>query len=188
MTSFGHEIMLTRGCWFQTLDVNKPWRQIPADRLLFLVFTHFCSDYPKAKRKGEILLKSNHVIERNFETANGRITELVQASYKKRANNVWVISQILFCLTHAIMQTHPTIPGTTAMYIPLRQKATKVYSAERNKRFDNFIMLVWVQGSPFHIAAGSHPVQEAWGHKIQGSNSKSCFSVVKNHTNRFLLL
>ena len=23
-------------------------------------------------------------------------------------------------------------------------------------------MLVWVQGSPFHIAAGSHPVQEAW--------------------------
>ena len=24
-------------------------------------------------------------------------------------------------------------------------------------------MLVWVQGSPFHIAAGSHPVQEAWG-------------------------
>ena len=34
---------------------------------------------------------------------------------------------------------------------------------KRNKRFDNFIMLVWVQGSPFHIAAGSHPVQEAWG-------------------------
>ena len=24
-------------------------------------------------------------------------------------------------------------------------------------------MFVWVQGSPFHIAAGSHPVQEAWG-------------------------
>ena len=24
-------------------------------------------------------------------------------------------------------------------------------------------MLVWVQGSPFHIAAGSHPVQEALG-------------------------
>ena len=24
-------------------------------------------------------------------------------------------------------------------------------------------MLVWVQGSPFHVAAGSHPVQEAWG-------------------------
>ena len=34
---------------------------------------------------------------------------------------------------------------------------------KRNKRFDNFIMLVWAQGSPFHIAAGSHPVQEAWG-------------------------
>ena len=24
-------------------------------------------------------------------------------------------------------------------------------------------MLVLVQGSPFHIAAGSYPVQEAWG-------------------------
>ena len=34
---------------------------------------------------------------------------------------------------------------------------------KRNKRFDNFIMLVWVQGSPFHIAAGLHPVQEVWG-------------------------
>ena len=44
MTSFDYEIMLPRGFWFQTLDVNKPWRQIPADRLLFfffLVFTHF---------------------------------------------------------------------------------------------------------------------------------------------------
>ena len=41
MTSFGYEIMLTRGFWFQTLYVNKPWRQIPADHLLFLVFTHF---------------------------------------------------------------------------------------------------------------------------------------------------
>ena len=27
----------------------------------------------------------------------------------------------------------------------------------------NFIMLVWVQGSVFQIAAGSHPVQEIWG-------------------------
>ena len=51
-------------------------------------------------------------------------------------------------------------------------------------------MLVWVQGSPFHIAAGSHPVEEAWGHKIvyTGAKFKSCFNVVKNHTNRFLLL
>ena len=64
MTSFGYEIMLTRGFWFQTLDVNKPWRQIPADRLLFLMFTHFFSDYPKAIRRGEILFKSNHVILR----------------------------------------------------------------------------------------------------------------------------
>ena len=38
-------------------------------------------------------------------------------------------------------------------------------------------MLVGVQGSLFHIAAGSHPVQEAWGsqdslYNVQGSNSK----------------
>ena len=65
MTSFGYEIMLTRGFWFQTLDVNKPWRQIPADRLLFFgVHTLFFSDYPKAIRRGEILFKSNHVILR----------------------------------------------------------------------------------------------------------------------------
>ena len=41
MTSFGYEITVPRGFWFQTLDVNKSWRQIPPDRLLFLVFTHF---------------------------------------------------------------------------------------------------------------------------------------------------
>ena len=41
MTSFGYEIMLPRGFWFQTLDVNKPWRQIPADRLLFFFFFFF---------------------------------------------------------------------------------------------------------------------------------------------------
>ena len=39
----------------------------------------------------------------------------------------------------------------------------KFTQLKRNKQFDDFIMLVWVQGSPFHIAAGSHPVQEAWG-------------------------
>ena len=61
---------------------------------------------------------------------------------------------------------------------------------KRNKRFDNFIMLVWVQGSPFHIAAGSHPVQEAWGSQdsLYRVKFKSCFNVVENHTNRFLLL
>ena len=74
MTSFGYETMLTRGCWFQTLDINKPWHQIPADRLLFLVFTHFLFFlfyfffyYSEAIRRGDILFKSNHVIERNFE-------------------------------------------------------------------------------------------------------------------------
>ena len=39
----------------------------------------------------------------------------------------------------------------------------KFTQLKRNKRFDNFIMLVWVQGSPFHIDAVSHPVQKAWG-------------------------
>ena len=39
----------------------------------------------------------------------------------------------------------------------------KFTQLKRNKRFDNFIMLIWVQGSPFHIAAGSHTVQEALG-------------------------
>ena len=43
-----------------------------------------------------------------------------------------------------------------------------------NKRFDNFIMLVGVQGSLFHIVTGSHPVQKAWGPQdsLKGSNSK----------------
>ena len=40
--------------------------------------------------------------------------------------------------------------------------ASKIKSAEK-KKFDNFIMLVWGQGSIFHIAAGSHPAQEALG-------------------------
>ena len=40
------------------------------------------------------------------------------------------------------------------------QKFTQL---KRNKRFDNIIMLVWVLGSPFHIAAESHPVEEVWG-------------------------
>ena len=39
----------------------------------------------------------------------------------------------------------------------------KFTQLKRNKRFDYFIMLVWVQGSLLHIAAGSHPVQEVWG-------------------------
>ena len=40
MTSFGYEIMLPHGFWFQTLDVNKPWCQIPVDRLLFFWCSH----------------------------------------------------------------------------------------------------------------------------------------------------
>ena len=39
-------------------------------------------------------------------------------------------------------------------------------------------------GINFHIAAGSHPVKEAWGHKIVCTTVKfkSCFNVAKNHT------
>ena len=85
---------------------NKPWRQILADRLLFFWCSDiFFPDYPMAIRRGEISLKSNHVIERKLEAANGRITE-------NRAYNVWVIS-------HVICKRTPTIPGTTAMYTPL---------------------------------------------------------------------
>ena len=43
------------------------------------------------------------------------------------------------------------------------QTLGKFTELKRNKRFDNFIMLAGFQGSLFHIAAGSHPVQEAWG-------------------------
>ena len=61
---------------------------------------------------------------------------------------------------------------------------------KRNKRFDKLSMLVEVQGSPIYIAAGSHPVQEAWGPQdsMYIGQFKSCFNVVKNHFNRFLLL
>ena len=45
----------------------------------------------------------------------------------------------------------------------LGRTLAKFTQLKRNKRFDNFIMLVGVQGSLFHIAARSHPVQEAWG-------------------------
>ena len=39
-------------------------------------------------------------------------------------------------------------------------------------------VLVWGQGSIIHIAARSHPVQEAWGYKIvcTGVKFKSCFN------------
>ena len=40
----------------------------------FGVHTFFISDYPKAIRRGKISFKSNHVIERNFEAVNSRIT------------------------------------------------------------------------------------------------------------------
>ena len=60
MTSFGYEIMLPRGFWFQTLDVNKPWRQIPSDRLhffFFLVFTNFSFWLPQGNTKRRNLVQ-----------------------------------------------------------------------------------------------------------------------------------
>ena len=39
----------------------------------------------------------------------------------------------------------------------------KFTQLKRFKRFDDFIMLVRSQGPIFHVAAGSHPVQEAYG-------------------------
>ena len=69
----------------------------------------------------------------------------------------------------------------------LGQTLRKFTQLKRNKRFDNFIMLVWVQGSPIHLAAGSHPVQEAWGSQ-DSLKFKSYFNVFEKHTNRFLLL
>ena len=66
----------------------------------------------------------------------------------------------------------------------------KFTQLKRNKRFDNLIMLVGVQGSLFHVAAGTHPVQETWGSQdsFAGVKFKSCFNVVETHTKRFLLL
>ena len=45
----------------------------------------------------------------------------------------------------------------------LGRTLAKFNQLKGNNTFDMFILLVWVQGSLFHIAAGSHPVQEAWG-------------------------
>ena len=51
-------------------------------------------------------------------------------------------------------------------------------------------MLVWVQGSPFHIAAGSHPVEEAWGSQdsLYRGQIQKLVNVVENHTIRYLLI
>ena len=92
----------------------------------------------------------------------------------------WIILDIKHACLSLNNQTDTVLGWTLAKFNELK----------RNKRFDNSIMLVWVQGSLFHIAARSHPVHKAWGHKIvcTGVKFKSGFNVVKNHTNRFLLL
>ena len=43
----------------------------------------------------------------------------------------------------------------------LGQTLARFTQLKRDKRFNNFIMLVWGQESIIHIAAGSHPVHEA---------------------------
>ena len=68
---------------------------------------------------------------------------------------------------------HPLTCSPTKMirYMGLRvigQTLVKFNQLKGNKGFDHFIILVWVQGSLFHIATGSHHVQEAWG--SQGSS------------------
>ena len=80
--------------------------------------------------------------------------------------------------------------GRKYIIVLLDRTLAKFNQLKRNKRFDNRIMLIWLRGSLFHITAGSHPVQKAWGHKIvsSGVKFKSCFNIVKNHTHRFLLL
>ena len=98
---------------------------------------------------------------------------------------VWTMAYICTC------NLFSTRLCTTHAHPHIGRKLRKFTQLKRNKRFDNFIMLVWVQGSPFHIAAGSHILyRKPRGHKIAytGVKFKSCFNVVKNHTNRFLLL
>ena len=110
MTLFGYEIMLPRGFWFQTLDVNKPWRQIQADRLLFFcvcVHTFFFFWWPQGNTKRRNFVQINHVIERNFEAANSRITGTSSGQLYKLCLCPGVISHNMFCLTHVIMQVHP---------------------------------------------------------------------------------
>ena len=53
-------------------------------------------------------------------------------------------------------------------------------SWKETKGFDKFIMLIGVR-LLFHMAVGSHPVQEAWDQKIvcTGVKFKNCFNVVK---------
>ena len=76
MTSFGYEIMLPRGFWFQTLDVNKPWRQIPADRLLlfFGVHTFFFLITPRQYEEEKFRSNQTTLLKEIFEAANSRIT------------------------------------------------------------------------------------------------------------------
>ena len=48
----------------------------------------------------------------------------------------------------------------------IRSELARFTQLKRYKEFGDFIMLVWDQGPIFHIAIGSHPVQEPGGHKI----------------------
>ena len=64
-------------------------------------------------------------------------------------------------------------PSMKSLSMPLRKKRTKLEIGQIDQSLLSWkgtngliISLCWVQGSPFHIAARSYPVQEAWGHKI----------------------
>ena len=87
---------------------------------------------------------------------------------------MWALRDIKLILSH--------IGWTLARFTQLK----------RYKEFDDFIMLVWNQGSIFDIATGytGHILnRKPGGHKIvcTGVKFKSCFNVVKNHTDKFLL-
>ena len=72
-----------------------------------------------------------------------------------------------------------------------RPNATKVYSAEKKKE-GLIISLCWYGSKDHHfiLLPGHIMYRKPVGHKIvcTGVKFKSCFSVVKNHTNSFLLL
>ena len=63
----------------------------------------------------------------------------------------------------------------------LGRTLAKFNQLKRNKRSDNLIMLVWVQVSLFHIAAGSSCTEspEVTRNFVQGSNSKVASVLLK---------
>ena len=89
----------------------------------------------------------------------------------------------IFALVDYFARLHTTI----VILLYLGRTLAKFNQLKRNKRFDIFIKLVWVH---FMLLPGCILYRKPGGHKIvcTGVKFKSCFNVVKNHTNGFLLL